>query len=291
MNMSRVLITGGTGFIGSHLIQSLQKEHEVFAVRRTVAPVSGRDAVQWVVQDLSSGLDYSHFPSRVDTIVHLAQSGFYRQLPEKAGDVFAVNVASTFQLLEYGRRVGAKCFVLASTGSVYRGCDKALSETDSVEPAGFYACSKCAAELMVSAYQDTFSTVVLRLFCVYGPGQEGMLIQNLLHKVREGETITIQGKPGMRISPTYVADTVRAFEAAVSTDASGTFNIAGDETITLTELVELMGQVTGRQPRFRHSEGDGRHALVGANGRMKTELGVCPEVNLREGLARMVAGA
>src|SRR5437870_2140671 len=107
--MSRILITGATGFIGRHLVERLRAQHELYCIARAIPPAVS-DRVFWVKDDLAVGLNEGQLPSRLDAVVHLAQSSRYRDFPEGARDVFAINVRSTFDLLEYARRSGARSF-------------------------------------------------------------------------------------------------------------------------------------------------------------------------------------
>jgi UDP-glucose 4-epimerase len=279
----RVLVTGAGGFIGTHLLPLLAQEHEVVAVTRSPAPppLAG---VDWLTLDLTR-LDTSALPERVDAVIHLAQSRRYRDFPDGAADVFAVNVESTFALLEYARAAGVRSFVLASTGGIYDYGYERLVETAPVNPINFYLSSKYSAELLTANYQDLFRTIVLRFFFVYGPGQGPMLIPTLVRKVRGGEPIEIEGKPGLRINPIHVSDAVRVFEPALVLERSDVFNVAGEETLALEELVALIERVVGRPASVRHVSGEQRGDLIGDNSRMRATLGVVPRTLLEEGLA------
>ncbi|HZT54347.1 MAG TPA: NAD(P)-dependent oxidoreductase, partial [Gaiellaceae bacterium] len=195
----RILVTGAGGFIGRRLIERLEGEHEVHPVVRR-APDDRRP---WIVQDLAQPLDARRLPSRIDAVIHLAQSRRYREFPSGAADMFAINVESTFRLLEYARHAGTQIFVYASTGGIYGYSYEALVETAPANPLNFYLTSKHIAESLVANYQAFFHTVVFRFFFVYGPGQEGMLVPTLLEKVRKGDQISIAGRPGQRINPIY----------------------------------------------------------------------------------------
>jgi nucleoside-diphosphate-sugar epimerase len=281
----RIVLTGASGFIGGRLLRSLAARHEMVAVGRT-PPAGG---VLHVEHDLARPLDRARLPERADAVVHLAQSRHYREFPERADDIFAVNVRSTFELLEYARGAGVRSFVFASTGGVYGYSYEKLVETDPVNPLNFYLTSKHAAELLIGNYRRFFHTVVLRLFFVYGPGQTRMLIPTLLERVLAGEPITVEGEPGLRINPIYVDDAVEVFRRALALERSDVFNVAGDEVVAIDELVRAMGRVVGREPEIRHADASHDGDLVGDNARMKAVLGVEPDTPLERGLAAMAA--
>lgn len=279
-------MTGAGGFVGSHFVAELGARHEVHAVARRPGPQL--EGVRWLQADLARPLDLELLPPRVDSVVHLAQSRHYREFPEGAADVFAINTAATVALLEYARHAGAGSFVFTSSGGVYGFSYERFVEEDPVDPLNFYFGSKYSAELLIGNYGSLFHTVVLRPFFVYGPGQRGMLVPNLVERVLADEEITIEGEPGLHINPIHVDDAVRVFEPALALGRSGLFNIAGDEVVTMTELVELIGRASGRQPRigYRDSSADGN--LVGDNAAMKEVLGVTPRISLHDGLQGVV---
>jgi UDP-glucose 4-epimerase len=279
----RVLVTGAGGFLGRHLIAQLGPHHEVVALSRRPPEAPLKDLARWVICDLRA-LDVSALPDRVDAVVHLAQSSRYREFPEGAEDMFAVNVASTFALLEYARAASASAFALASTGGVYGRSDAPVRETDRPRPTSFYFRSKLAAEALVEGYAERFRTLALRFFFIYGPGQERMLIPTLAAKVAARQEIVIEGDPGLRINPINVDDAARVFEPALQSDTSGTFNVAGDEQVTISELVRLMGETAGERPRVRHEATHAEGDLVADTSRMRDELGVRPQVRLVDGL-------
>jgi nucleoside-diphosphate-sugar epimerase len=283
----RILVTGSSGFIGGHLVELLSERNEVVALARTL-PAAPLDGVEWVVQDLATELDTARLPQQVDAVVHLAQSRRYREFPGGARDVFEVNVGGTHRLLEYARIAGARAFIFASTGGIYGYSYEKLVETAPISPLGFYFTSKYAAELLVGSYQEFFRTVVFRFFFVYGPGQTGMLVPRLLERVTAGESIPVEGNPGLRINPIHVHDAVRIFEPALALERSDVFNVAGDEVVAIEELVAVMERVAGRDASIERVEARREGDLIGDNTRMKHVLGVEPAITLERGLAALV---
>jgi UDP-glucose 4-epimerase len=280
----RILLTGAAGFIGRHALARLEGEHEMLPLVREAPDESH----EWIVQDLAQPLDPSLLPGRIDAVIHLAQSHRYREFPDGAADVYAVNINSTFQLLEYARRAGARTFILASTGGIYGYSYEALVETDPANPLNFYLTSKHVAESLLANYQAFFQTVVFRFFFVYGRGQGPMLVPTLIEKVRKGDQISIAGRPGQRINPIHVGDAVEIFPRALELERSDVFNIAGDEIVSIRELVAVIEQATGEAAHVRHIDPEHEGDLIGDNSRMKELLGVRPEMSLLDGMHSML---
>ena len=283
----KIVLTGATGFVGGALLPRLATTHGLVSVARQPRPSDIPDSVDWIELDLAKPFDVAALPAQTDAVIHLAQSKRYREFPDGADDVFGVNVASTFALLEYARAAGASKFVFASTGGVYGASDRPLSESDRLNPLNFYLSSKYSAESFVASYRPLFQTIVFRFFFVYGPGQTGMMVPSLLQRVVEGQPITIQGDPGIRTNPIYVDDAAAVFEPALALADSDLFNIAGDEAVTIRQLVELMEQASGRNATVQSAPGDLDGDLIGDNTRMKEILGVTPATSLLNGLRSM----
>ena len=285
-----VLLTGATGFIGRHLLQRLagSQSQEVVAIARAEPPAELAGLATWVRHDLARPLDRAALPAQVDTIVHLAQSPRYRDFPDGAADVFALNVAAPAELLDYARGAGAARFVLCSTGGVYGLNDERVREGHSVSPLNFYLASKYAAEVLLVPYREVLQTIVLRPFFVYGAGQRGMLVASLAGRVVRGEPVSVDGDPGLRVNPIHVRDAARAIAAAIALDGSEVINVAGDEAVTITELVRRLARVAGVDVEIEHRGDDPAGDLLGDNSRMKDVLGVAPEVSLDDGLREVV---
>lgn len=281
----RILLAGASGFIGQHLGRELAPRHEVYALVRRGGSVEWATAE--ITHDLSRPLDRTLLPKRIDAIINLAQSEHYRAFPDRADEVLSLNVVATLQLLEYARFARASTFVFTSTGGVYGTSYERFVESDPVDPLNFYLSSKYSAELMIGNYSRFFRTIVLRPFFVYGPGQaDRMLVPRLIDRVHRGEPIAIEGNPGLRTNPIFVADAIRVFEPALALDDSGLFNVAGDEPVTLTDLVNEIAEIAGVEAVIEHVPATHEGDLIGDASRMRDVLGVIPRVSLREGLRK-----
>ena len=164
----KILVSGATGFVASHLIPALVAAgHDVVAVGHERARIAGDGAApSWIL----AAPDWPALPD-VDAVVHLAQANV--PFPDGADALFAVNVAATQRLLEHARRTGARRFVLASSGSVYGASPAPLTETSPLAAHDFYSATKVAAERLTQAYESHLETAILRLFVPYGPGRCG----------------------------------------------------------------------------------------------------------------------
>lgn len=279
----KILVTGSAGFIGRHLVSRLGGDNEVFAVVRDARQASSTETTAFVVMDLSRSLDASALPPAIDVIIHLAQANVL--FPEGANELMAVNTSATQQLLDYGRRAGARQFILASTGDAYGPRHGLSKESDPVSPEGFYAITKYAAEMLVQSYSAYLLPCVLRLFQPYGPGQSGRLIPRLTQRIRQGEAVRLHKNARPGVTPIYIDDVSRAILAALNSGYSGLVNLAGDRTLSMRELAQEIGMVIDKEPVFEDTNEEAPD-LMGDNSLMKKVLGTWNMVSLGEGLSR-----
>lgn len=244
----RVLLTGGTGFVGRRLVPEIVRQHDVTCLVRTPLAAANLGAVETIVTDLAATTFTERLPADIDVVVHLAQA--YLPFPERASDLFGVNAVSTQLLADYARRTRVSRFVLASSGSVYRPAKEPLDENAPTIPPGYHPTTKLIAEMILGQYRPYFGTAVLRLFAPYGPGQVDRLIPRMFEAIRAGAPITLSRGGEPRINPIHVDDLVRIVAQAIDDTRSYTVNVAGPEAVSIRELAETIGGLIGRRPTF-----------------------------------------
>ncbi len=307
----RLLVTGGAGFIGSHLCEALLARGDEVAVvddlneefdgARKFAAVkrlSGRPGFSFHRLDIRDGpaLRALLGGARFAGIIHLAARPGVRESvrdPERSVDV---NVRGTCAVLVEWARAGGGPFVFASSSSVYGDRrDPPFSEDDRTDaPASPYAASKLAGELLVGAFARLhgFPAACLRYFTVYGPGQRpGMAISRFVSLLEEGRSLTLYGDGSSRRDYTYVSDAVRGTILALDrADGVRTLNLGGGHPVSLRELVRAIGDAVGREPEVIHGPPEAGDVGVtwAATERAEREIGWRAEVPLEEGLRRYV---
>ena len=284
--MKKILLTGANGLLGRSLCHKLSNHNAfVYALTREVPP-DPIPGVNYCPVNLSKPWCDEALPTAVDSIVHLAQSAKFREFPENAADIFAVNIESTARLLDYAKRAGAQQFVYASSGGVYGNGATAFDENSPIVPAGklgFYLGSKMCGEILVQSYASLMQVIVLRAFFIYGPGQNrSMLIPRLMDSIIAGTPISLVGEAGIRINPVHVEDAASSIVAALSIGDSATFNIAGPDIMSLREICDGMGQRVGRLPIFQHQSGQVNDLIADITA-MRTKL-QAPQLRLLENL-------
>lgn len=251
--MNRILVTGATGLLGSYLLPHLIKSHDVIALGR-----KRLDAVTSVDEtDLGTEWRSTRLPEDVHTVVHLAQSLRYRDFPLGAEDMVMVNAMSAFRLLDYARRVGARRFILASSGSVYAPSTIPLDEAAPVAPPSdqsFYVATRLAAESFASSFRQFMDVHIVRIFFMYGPGQRSdAFLPRLVGAVRDGQSVRLSGTDGIRLNPIHARDAASVLLSLIHSGGPEIVNLAGPDVVTLRQLATRIGGLLGVAPRFEHT--------------------------------------
>jgi UDP-glucose 4-epimerase len=286
----RVLVTGATGYIGGWLIPALViAGHDVFAVARVAG--ANRNDFTWVRADLAKTGWTASLPSRIDVVVHLAQSRSYRDFPGGAPDMLRVNVDATVELLDWSRHSGVRGFVLASSGNVYAPATSARREGDPCRPGDFYGATKLAAEDLAEPFSAFLGLVVPRIFSVYGPGQRAMTVANLIDRVIAGTPVELAAGVGLVFSPLYITDCVSALVRLVehSTALGCTrWNLAGGDQTDIRAVTNMISEALNIPAVTTERPGPPK-VLVGDASAMRSATGWRPLVDVADGIRRTVA--
>jgi UDP-glucose 4-epimerase len=290
-----VLVTGGAGFVGSHLVDALVEENDVRVLDdfSTGSRSNLPDEATMIEGDVRDADARRRATDGVDLIFHEAAVVSVERSVEAPGRSNEVNLDATLGLLERAREQDAR-FVLASSSAIY-GPPTAvpIAEDEPKEPMSPYATQKLAADHYARQYHDLYGleTVALRYFNIYGPrqraGDYSGVISAFLGQAREGEPITVEGDGEQTRDFVHVSDVVRANLLAATTDAVGeAFNVGTGTSVTIAELAREIRSLVDSDSDVVHVDprpGDVEHSCADIS-RSKRRLGYEPTVSLRAGL-------
>ncbi|MBJ6362065.1 NAD-dependent epimerase/dehydratase family protein [Paenibacillus sp. GCM10012307] len=292
----RAIVTGGAGFIGSHLAAALALRGDQVTVVDNLASGNVKKvhpSANFQQLDIRSEEARQLVASeRPDVVFHLAaQTDVQQSLQHSCYDA-DVNVRGTINLLEGCREAGSK-LVFASTSAVYGDLEKLqISEQDPARPISFYGLSKWAAESYIQLYSKLYGLpyTVLRFSNVFGPGQtakgEGGVVAVFLERLKSGEPVSIHGDGGQTRDFIYVGDIVSALLAAATRGEGQTLHASTAVSVAVNELADLLGRIHGKElVRIRKPgrKGDIRHSCLDNRNARETLLWQ-PEHTLKEGL-------
>jgi dTDP-glucose 4,6-dehydratase len=301
--MARVVVTGGAGFLGSHLADALLARGDEVVVldnlltgsMRNIEHLVDRPDFTFVLHDVSTDIVV---PGTVDAILHLASPASPVDYLEHPIQTLKVGSLGTHNALGLARAKGAR-FLLASTSEVYG--DPAVhpqpetywGNVNPIGPRGVYDEAKRFAEAMTLAYhrEHAIEVRIVRIFNTYGPRMnvdDGRVVSNFLVQALRGEPLTVYGDGSQTRSFCYVDDEVRGLLALLDSDHTGPVNIGNDGEFTMLELAEQVLAVTGSSSEivFRPLPVDDPRQRRPDLTLARELLGWEPTVALADGLAR-----
>jgi UDP-glucose 4-epimerase len=297
---SRFLVTGGSGFVGSHVVDELialgAKEIVVFdkLVREeNLEQARATGSVRVVEGDVTDRDALASAGAGVDGVFHLAvlPIGPSEADPRLALDV---NVVGTFNVIEAAQQAGAKKVVYSSASSVYGDTNETMDESHPLEARSMYGASKIAGEYFLRAFREIHGLdyVTLRYMNVYGPRQEGGLIVSVLRRIESGQPPMIQGDGSASFDFVHVADVARLNVTAMASEVSGeAFNVGSGGEASVREIVEQLLALTGSElePEYDLEAKVLMARRVGSNERAVKDLDWQPAIDLETGLTEVIA--
>jgi UDP-glucose 4-epimerase len=315
--LTRVLITGGAGFVGSHLAEALlERGDEVFILDNlstgsfdNVVHLKGHPRFHYTIESVTNEPVLAELVDRCDLVVHLAAAVGVKLIVEQPVHTIETNVHGTEVVLKVANKK-KKLVLIASTSEVYgksvdvpfrEDADLVLGATTKHRWA--YACSKMIDEFLALAYwkERKLPVIVVRLFNTVGPrqtGQYGMVIPNFVRQALAGQPITVFGDGTQSRSFTYVGDVVRAMVALINEPRAvgQVFNIGNGEEITIGDLAAKIKSMTGSRSEIVTIPYDQAYEAgfedmprrVPDISRIKALVGYAPTVHLDETLHRVI---
>lgn len=291
----RAIVTGGAGFIGSHVVEALlARGDEVHALDDLSKGIAERvsDAAQLHVADIRAP-DEVFDAVRPEAVFHLAAQADVRFSVEHPDDDASVNVLGAVRILEASRRYGAKIVFSSTGGAIYGECDRPAPETAPRQPLAPYGTSKLCGEEYLATWNRLHDTshVSLRFGNVYGPRQEphgeAGVVAIFMGLLRDGGTPKIFGDGSQTRDYVYVHDVVHAMLLASEHDGGGVYNVGTGTETSVVDLYDAVQQVSGirREPELAPARlGELQRSVLDPS-LARSELGWRPERALLDGLA------
>lgn len=310
----KVLVTGGAGFIGSHLVERLLKEgYDVMCLdnfneyynpelkRNNIKPFLTEKNFKLVEADImdKAALKKIFERFKFNKVIHLAAQPGVRLSLKKPSLYIDINVKGTLNLLELSKEYRIKSFIFGSSSSVYGATEEIpFSEDGELKPISPYGASKRAAELLCSAYNHLYHLpiTILRFFTVYGPGQRpDMAIHKFTTLIEEGKEIRLYGNGKSKRDYTYVADIVEGIMSVLNLNLNEDFdfqifNLGNSEPIPLSHLVSLIEKSLNKTAKIKYlPEQPGDPSITYADiSKSRRLLNYHPKVKIEEGIKRFV---
>lgn len=302
MRHKKVAVTGGLGFIGSHLVEELSRENQVLIIDNEF---SGHveniehlplDNISLDLGDINQ-VDLISIFEGVDYVFHHAALASVPLSVENPLQCNEVNVTGTLKVLDAARRTGVKKVVMASSSAVYGdNYNLPLSEKEPLNPKSPYAVSKAAGELYCQVFSEVYGlpTVALRYFNVFGPRQDpnsqyAAVIPKFIESILIGKQPVIYGDGEQTRDFIYVKEVVEANLKSAESDITGVFNIANGNSLSINKLFEMISQIMGEDltPQYEDARpGEIKHSQ--ANVDLSKSLGFRPKSNFKDNLMETV---
>lgn len=320
--MKTILVTGGAGFIGSHLCERLLKEKNRVLVidnfNNYYNPEIKRNNIEEIEESCKqNNIDINEFKVfegdirdteflsevfkyKVDTVIHLAAMAGVRPSIQDPTLYYDVNINGTLNLLEECKKKDIKQFVFASSSSVYGNNEKVpFAENDFVDnPISPYAATKKSGELLCHTYHHLYDINIacLRFFTVYGPRQRpDLAIHKFTNLIMESKEIPFYGDGSTSRDYTYIDDIVSGIVSAKnyvekSEKIFDIFNLGGDKTVSLNEMVETIENALDKKAQLKRmpmQPGDVNRTCADIT-HSKNVLGYSPKTTFRDGIKKFV---
>jgi UDP-glucose 4-epimerase len=290
----KIVVTGGSGFLGTHLCKALLAEgHDVLNL--DLEPSSAVKTVQLNIMDKS---DLSRHFAGAEAVFHLASWIQVGESVEKPEEYIKNNILGTLYVLDAMREQNVKKFLFSSSAAIYgEPVRTPIFEDDRTLPTSPYGMTKLAMEGLVSSYCYSYGMtgVALRYFNLYGPGEnhkpETHAIPRFIRQIMNDEEVTVWGDGSNVRDYIYIEDVVRAHLSALKLESGYHYmNLSGENETTVFEIIQTIGRLLGKDPLIKHfPPRAGDPLLLSANAdKAKKVLSWQPEYSVEKGLEKTV---
>lgn len=286
-----IAVTGGSGFIGSHVVDKFIAAGHRVRVLDMAQP--HRSDVEWRPVDITRLSQVMGVLAGCDAVMHLAAMANVNDVARAPAESVDLNLMGTATMLEASRLTGVKHFVFASTVWVYESTDELeVDETTPLRPDGtkhLYMAEKIGGEMLVNSYSQMYNMkcTVLRYGIPYGPRmREELVLPIFMKKAFRGEPLTVAGDGMQFRNFVYVEDLAVAHVRVIEREASGTFNLEGKQKVAIIEMAEAVNRLIPTNGGVVHTEaraGDYAGRVVSGE-RARRELGWEPTTAFTDGL-------
>jgi len=300
----RVLVTGGAGFIGKHLVRSLlEKDHTVTifdnfsnSSKKSISHLIDNGA-KVIEGDITKSDEILDAVKEQDIVIHLAAKISVQESIRNPSETFYVNVDGTRNVLAACEKNNIKKLIVASSAAVYGegSPDTKLTEESETNPISPYGESKLKMEEMIKKFVSNhdISCIILRFFNIYGAGQSpeyAGVITKFIKRITQNKPLEIFGEGIQTRDFIAIEDVVDVIYASITNDNSGTYNIASGKAVTIKELAETIISVSGKKLEVKHTspkKGDIMHSQADIF-LAKNNLRYNPKVELIEGIRQLL---
>ena len=278
MKNKNILITGGLGFIGSHIADALLNDNKVVILDNlstgsvTNLKNPNHENLKIIKEDIRDA-NLDEITSDIDYIFHLAAMASVPLSIDKPLECSEINLNATIKLLTYAVKNNVKKIIFSSSSSVYgQNENMPLKETEQPMPKSPYASSKASCELYLKSFYESYGLnyISLRYFNVFGPGQDknsqyAAVIPNFISSILEGEQPEIYGDGEQTRDFVFITDVVKANIKAAESDYNGIINIASGKKLSINQLYEIVKDTldSNVEPKYLPTrKGDIKHSLA-----------------------------
>ncbi len=282
----KVLIIGDNSYFAKNFIEKFAGKYDIIGFGNGAVAYNNKNFKHYCFDLLKK------FPNnlpKADILIHIASITDPIFCNDNKEICFNANVIKTLEICQWAKDNKVKKYIYFSSGSVYKGQDKELTENDYCDPKNFYAWTKYFSEMAVLKYKRYFDVAIFRLFSPYGPKTHpDRVINRIIKKIENNQPIELNNNSRPKISPLYIDDLMQALDLTIKNKVKGEIlNIGGNDPVNIKEISLIIGGILEKSPRFIET-GKDVASLYCSNKKAKRIIGFSPMTNFRDGIKRTV---